>query len=73
MSHVEALTSALPVEAGSDTNHLFCCDPNKSLCGLDISNHPYIGDDADITCVVCADLLDDDTPCGPLCDIETWA
>ena len=72
MTHTEAVTGALPVGVGSDTTHLYCCDPDRSLCGLDISSHPYVGDDEEITCVVCADLLGDDTPCGLLCDIGTW-
>lgn len=44
-------------ETGSvDLNHLYCdCDPDKALCGTDVSGWPE-NDEGD-PCVVCDDLL----------------
>ena len=42
--------------------HYYCCDPDKALCGLNLSHLPAAGD-GDQDCVVCSDL---DADC-PLC------
>ena len=44
-------------------DHLYCCDPDTALCGTDISDTPELFDDGETTCVVCADLADDDCTC----------
>jgi hypothetical protein len=51
-----------PAAVGSDLglNHIYCCSPDVSLCGLDISQHPEIDVDENM-CVVCEDL--EDGPC----------
>lgn len=50
--------------ADDDLAHLYCeCDPDVSLCGLDISGEPEATDPAD-WCVVCDDL--NEFPC-PRC------
>lgn len=38
--------------------HYFCCDPNKALCGEDLTEDPEIEYDANKhqLCVVCDDL-----------------
>jgi hypothetical protein len=51
-----------------ELNHLYCCNPNHGLCGTDLTGSND-NDDADITCVVCAELLWDDTLCSPTCDL----
>ncbi|MFD5081886.1 hypothetical protein ACFWOG_04490 [Kitasatospora sp. NPDC058406] len=56
----------------NDLNHVYCCSPNTALCGTDITD-ARDDDTADITCIVCADLIWDNTPCSPTCDIHTWA
>ncbi|WP_151775708.1 hypothetical protein [Streptomyces abyssomicinicus] len=50
---------------GSELTHLFCCDPDRALCGLDISEagEPQEGEQ---DCVVCADLDEQDIDC-PQC------
>lgn len=48
----------------SDITHLYCCNPDVALCGTDVSDVPELADDAEITCVVCADL--EEQPC-PTC------
>jgi hypothetical protein len=48
-------------EASLDLNHIYCCSPDVSLCGLDISQHPEVDTDDDM-CVVCEDL--EDGPCA---------
>lgn len=59
-------TAPAPSRTGGPTsiNHVFCCDPDTALCGVDISNDEIVDyDDAD--CVVCLDLEDAACPhCG---------
>jgi hypothetical protein len=50
--------------AGADINHWYCCDPDRALCGADVSDEPEIDQDPD--CVVCEDLCE--RPCSPGCD-----
>lgn len=51
-----------------DSCHLWCCNPDWSLCGIDISGHPIkfgeITDD--IVCPLCDLMMQEDLPC-PLC------
>jgi len=52
-----------PTDGGDDLNHLYCCDPDWSLCGRDISDlDEHEVSDADL-CVVCRELEDVDAPC----------
>lgn len=52
-------------KADLDENHLYCCNPDVSLCGLDLEGH----DERDFAdqecCPLCADL--EDLPCRPGC------
>ena len=49
-------------KADPDDNHLTCCcDPDTSLCGLDLSEVPEGDFDDDETCLVCLAL--DDVVC----------
>lgn len=43
--------------ASSDLDHLYCCDPDLSLCGLDIADLDELEDfpDEDL-CIVCREL-----------------
>lgn len=43
-------------------HHVYCCDPDMSLCGVDLSGVPE-GEctGRDVPCVVCAGL--EDAPC----------
>lgn len=45
--------------------HLFCCDPDRSLCGLDMTGWESTGQENDTDCAVCADLSEQ--PCRPGC------
>ena len=54
--------SPTTTSVGEDLNHLYCCDPDLALCGLDVSALPEVDDDTD--CVVCLDLEDADCDCG---------
>ncbi len=54
-------------KADPDENHLFCCcNPDVSLCGLDISDEVEDDDlSDDETCLVCLALTGIDCPfCG---------
>ncbi|MGX8904220.1 hypothetical protein ACR820_02890 [Streptomyces netropsis] len=55
------LPAAVP-RATVAITHYYCCDPNRALCGLDLSGMPAAGDEEQ-DCVVCVDL---DADC-PLC------
>ncbi|MEU6725591.1 hypothetical protein ABZ917_17940 [Nonomuraea wenchangensis] len=52
-------------KAGDDENHEYCCNPDVSLCGLDISDLSDDDFDDEECCPACADLWD--LPCGPEC------
>ncbi|MFJ9416678.1 hypothetical protein ACIRPT_21150 [Streptomyces sp. NPDC101227] len=45
--------------------HFYCCEPDQSLCGLDLSDTPP-SKDGEQDCVVCTDLDENDAGC-PLC------
>lgn len=52
---------------------VFCCDPNRGLCG-EVLHGEFVDSDDDTTCAMC-DLLDErDAPCGaPLCRLrQRW-
>lgn len=55
--------SAVSVTAAGDRlDHIYCCNPDRALCGTDVSNMPEI-DDAN--CVVCLALEEQPCPdCG---------
>lgn len=53
--------------AGANETHVYCCDPDLSLCGIDLSRHTEVGDNVEITCVVCAELNEIDRACSPGC------
>lgn len=40
------------VESGDDITHIFCCDPNLSVCGIDISDHILV-ETGPNTCKLC--------------------
>lgn len=41
---------------GDDEVHVVCCRPDVALCGSDVTALAWVDDDAEATCVVCADL-----------------
>lgn len=43
-----------PTEGSFD--HIYCCDEDRSLCGLDISELLEVEPTADSLCIVCEDL-----------------
>lgn len=53
-----------------DLIHVFCCDENTGLCGLDLSECPLVPVWTPTSCVVCNDLEEQDVPCRPGC--ENW-
>jgi hypothetical protein len=55
----------VPPDSGTGIVHTYCCDENRSLCGLDITTEPLVADpDPADECVVCAELDDVGGPCG---------
>ncbi|GHG80526.1 hypothetical protein [Streptomyces griseocarneus] len=64
-----APTTAMPT---SDMiSHTYCCDPDRALCGLDLSGMPPAGE-GDQGCVVCVDLDECKAAC-PLCATDQSA
>ncbi len=64
--------TAPPDAAGDDEgDHLYCCDPDRSLCGLDISDYSdRTGEpleDGDV-CPWCEAVYRLGGPCGPGCE-----
>lgn len=50
-------------DAGDDIVHLFCCDPDLAMCGMDLTGAMATDDEFDNDpCVVSDDLLYE--PCG---------
>jgi hypothetical protein len=48
-----------------DLDHFFCyCNPDKGLCGTNLTDYPFLDDDEEVDCVVCLAMVD--MPC-PLC------
>jgi hypothetical protein len=64
--------SGLEVEDDETLDHLVCCDPDRALCGADVSGYEWAEDvEEPEDCVVCIDLRP--RPCGkPFCRLRLW-
>ncbi|WP_433225542.1 hypothetical protein [Actinomadura formosensis] len=64
--------TAPPGRGDDDVEHLYCCDPDRSLCGLDISGHEDHTDEpeSEEVCPWCKALEALGLPCGPDCKDE---
>lgn len=51
-------------------SHVYCCHPDRGLCTTNIANQPDTWDDLPL-CIVCDDLTQTGTPCGPGCRFAT--
>lgn len=64
MTALTTLPAPTRTGAPADLNHIFCCNPNITLCGVD-SSEAEIVDYVEADCVVCLDLEDQTCPtCG---------
>jgi hypothetical protein len=53
-----------------ELNHVACCkDRDIALCATDTTGHSWAPRNAEITCVVCADLLT--RPCVQVCPLRS--
>lgn len=62
--------TAPPDDDDDDVEHIFCCDPDRSLCGVDISDDVEHNEDCDCgtpPCPWCEALEKLNLPCGPDC------
>jgi hypothetical protein len=51
-------------DATGDVIHLWCCDENISMCGLDITDEPEVQPEEDeVLCPMCALVEDEGLPC----------
>ncbi len=64
MTATQAIPKPRSTPPSEAINHIYCCNPDLALCGVDVSAHPVVDiDDAD--CIVCLDLEDQTCPtCG---------
>lgn len=47
------------------TTHVICCNPDRALCGHDVSDEPEVPDGTGHDCIVCLDLEEQTCPrCG---------
>ncbi|MBL1101717.1 hypothetical protein [Streptomyces coffeae] len=71
MSTKDLPAPASRLTAGDDElDHIYCCDPNRGLCGADLSDVTDIvgdWDDENDPCIVCADLERVGARCCPTC------
>jgi hypothetical protein len=67
MTNSQSLLVDGRVDLGSSLNHVYCCDPDLALCGLDLADVPDAWDPTVPTCVVCDDIDGAEVPCGPTC------
>jgi hypothetical protein len=52
-------------DLNDQTTHVYCCNPDTALCGLDISEMPEVPDGTGHDCIVCTDLEEQQCPdCG---------
>lgn len=68
------MTAVAPAPARGDGHtHLVCCNPNRSLCNVDMSKAADMPDAAPLSCADCA-LIDErgDTCGGHLCRLRQW-
>ena len=52
------------VEDEDEPVHLYCCDVNIAMCGLNLEAHDFVFDSvAEEDCVMCAYVSDNGLPC----------
>lgn len=44
--------------------HVVCCNPDLAACGSDRTGQPFLPDDAEATCPICAIADAEELPCG---------
>ena len=64
MTDLQAAPRRAGADQGDDLHHIYCCNPDNSLCGTNISTYDHIEEPEDANCVVCLDL--EEQPC-PTC------
>lgn len=62
----EPPTVALPADGSAYTDHVYCCDQDLSLCGLDLTGAAFDYKAEDL-CPVCDALDNAGKPCSPTC------
>jgi hypothetical protein len=62
MTTTPARTATTTRNSHDDTTHVFCCNPDRALCGQDVSTEPEVPYGVGHDCIVCLDL--EDQPCS---------
>ena len=58
------MTALVKIEPDvSEQHHLWCCDEDVAMCGLDISDLPISDGEGDFKCKTCHDLVEADEDC----------
>ncbi|MFI6249004.1 hypothetical protein [Streptomyces sp. NPDC051016] len=65
MSTLILAPAPLTSDDAADETHVVCCNRDLALCGSDVTELPWVGDEVEATCVVCRDLEGQPCPrCG---------
>jgi hypothetical protein len=57
-----------PANGDDEPDHLYCCDPDIAMCGVDVSDATEVGPDIDgPLCKLCAYVCDEGLPCPAGC------
>ncbi|MUN41469.1 hypothetical protein [Actinomadura litoris] len=71
------ITATLPRPTGPgldhDFVHVYCCDPDRAVCGLDVADRKDLGDadPSDEDCPWCGAIEQLGSPCGAV-DCPDW-
>lgn len=57
----------------ADAIHIVCCDPNRALCGEDVSGEEWVDDGEPTTCITCEVIEELGIPsCGGPPPAQRW-
>lgn len=75
MSPITYLLPAVEAELTDETDHshLYCCDSNLALCGVDLSEGEDVDGDEPTDCFACVAIDEAGVPCvARFCRLRSW-